>query len=63
MYIEDIAQVYEEEELNFATDEEEQRIRFKMNTKGFAGRVVHRTHCQRNDRAVYHDPADEYSGS
>ena len=33
MYIEDIAQVYEEEELNFATDEEEQRIRFKMNTK------------------------------
>lgn len=48
MYIEDIAQVYEEEELNFATDEEEQRIRFKMNTKvspdvSFTARIVNET--------------------
>ncbi len=33
MYIEDIASVYEEEELHFSTDEEHQRIDFKMNTR------------------------------
>ncbi len=45
MYIEDIAEVYEDEELHFDTDDEEQRIRFKMNTKvspdvGFTARIV-----------------------
>lgn len=48
MYIEDIAQAYEEQGLHFAVDEQEQRIRFKMNTRvspdvAFIARIVNPT--------------------
>ena len=48
MYIEDIAQAYEELGLHFAVDEQEQRIRFKMNTRvspdvAFIARIVNPT--------------------